>query len=162
VSELRYRRGPLCADLARAGAGAACTGAPLALATTPAWLTVTLAVLLALFAAHLAATVRRARVRIEIDERGLRLLPAGTRIAWDQLDALHLDYYSTRRDGRGGWMQLRLRAGGARLRVDSSLCGFEHLLARALFAARERGLELSPATRANAAGLHGAREGASP
>ena len=48
-------------------------------------------------------------------------------------------------------MQLRLRAGPTRVRVDSSLTGFESLLARAERAAGQRGLDLSPTTRANLA-----------
>ena len=48
-------------------------------------------------------------------------------------------------------MQLRLRAGQQSVRVDSGLMQFQGLLNRAVRAARERELELTPTTAANLA-----------
>jgi hypothetical protein len=161
MNELRYSPGALLLDAVRSVAGIAATGLPLALARPPSWLAALLALVLLLFLAHLGVTIGRARRRYLLADDVLRVLPGGTTIDWERLDALHLDYFSTRRDGRSGWMQLRLRAGDARVQVDSSLRGFDALLARAVCAARRRRLELSAATSANLSfvvdepGVHG-------
>lgn len=151
MNELRYSPRVLLLDGLRSIAGIAAAGLPLALARPPTWLAAVLAVLLMLFLVHLGMTVARGRRCYLLGEDALRVMPVGTTIDWERLDALHLDYFSTRRDGRAGWMQLRLRAGEARVRVDSSLAGFDELLGRAVRAARRRGLELSAATSANLA-----------
>jgi hypothetical protein len=70
-------------------------------------------------------------------------------ISWSELDRLKLAYYSTRRDGRGGWMQLELRSGKSALRVDSRIEGFSRIVEVAARAAERRGLSLDPATAAN-------------
>jgi hypothetical protein len=62
---------------------------------------------------------------------------------------MKLAYYSTRRDGRGGWMQLQLRAGSTTLRIDSHIEGFSELISAAVAAAETRGLSLDPAPSAN-------------
>jgi hypothetical protein len=70
-------------------------------------------------------------------------------IWWSKLDRMKLSYYSTRRDGRGGWMQLKLRAGWSTLRIDSRIQGFSELVLASAKAAEMRGLPLDPATSAN-------------
>jgi hypothetical protein len=72
-----------------------------------------------------------------------------TSIWWSKLDRMKVSYYSTRRDGRGGWMQLELRAGWSSLRVDSRVEGFSALVVAAAKAAEMRCLSLDPATSAN-------------
>jgi hypothetical protein len=62
---------------------------------------------------------------------------------------MKLAYYSTRRDRKSGWMQLKLAAGRSRLSLDSRLDGFERLVRHAALAAAGRDLELSEATAAN-------------
>ena len=69
-----------------------------------------------------------------------------SRISWAELDRMKLTYYSTRRDRRSGWMQLELSAGGARVRLDSRIAGFDRLVRRAAVVAAERGVELNEAT----------------
>jgi len=151
MNELRYSPRVLLLDGLRSIVGVAAAGLPLALAGPPPWLAALLSVVLALFLVHLGVTLARGRRCYLLDEDALRVTPSGTTIDWERLDALHLDYFSTRRDGRAGWMQLRLRAGDARVRVDSGLAGFDELLTRAVRAARRRGLEFSAATSANLA-----------
>jgi hypothetical protein len=72
-----------------------------------------------------------------------------TSIWWSKLDRMKLSYYSTRRDGRGGWMQLKLRAGWSTLRVDSRVEGFSDLVIASAKAAQMRCLSLDPATSVN-------------
>lgn len=156
--ELRYPASATAGDLLRGLAGLLASTLPLALAQPPRWLALTLAVLAGLFSWYLLVTLRRASCRYRLDQSGLRLLRGASVIDWRALDLLHLDYYSTRRDGREGWFELRLRSGGRVLRVDSRLEGFDRVLTHALRAAEARALELAPATLSNldALGLSGA------
>src|ERR1700736_1998151 len=74
----------------------------------------------ALFAVFGMRTALRHCTSIEVNEAALRssgLLQ--TSIWWSKLDRMKVSYYSTRRDGRGGGMQLQVRAGWAGLRGDS-------------------------------------------
>ena len=76
--------------------------------------------------------------------------PAGGLVEWSRIDRLKLSYFSTKRDRSGGWMQLTVgSAGGRAVKIDSSLDGFHDVVERAAYAAREVGLALSEATRAN-------------
>jgi hypothetical protein len=131
---------------------------PIATGDPPAWLLWPLLLALGLFLVFGLGTLARWRRCYRIDARGISVFPGTTRLEWAELDALELCYYSTRRDGRDGWMELRLRAGAGTVRVDSRLSGFECVLSRSVRAARERSLQLTPPTRANlrAVGLHGA------
>ena len=73
---------------------------------------------------------------------------------WNKLEGLTLRYYGTRRqrardsDG-GGFMQLTLRGGGAIVRLESSIDGFEQIARRAVKAARDNGVSLDPASAGN-------------
>jgi hypothetical protein len=80
-------------------------------------------------------------------------------IIWEELDRMNLAYYSTRRDRREGWMQLDLRSGRSRIRLDSRITGFAELVEISVRAAEARGLTLNAATAANLAAL-GVRSGA--
>lgn len=155
---LRYPASVLLGDVLRALSGMLAAAIPLALAHPPRWLAVMLLALLVLCVLYLFASLRRARCCYLLDESGIAVAPGGAAINWSALDMLRLDYYSTRRDGRAGWFELRLRSGGRALRLDSRLPGFETVLARALHAAEQRALVLAPATLANlhAMGLRGA------
>ena len=85
MTELRYARPALAADLLRGGAGAALTAAPLVAASPPTWLATLLVVLTGVFVAHLLgeaptfaglpADAREAIVR-ELGEQMDRALPA--------------------------------------------------------------------------------------
>ena len=104
----------------------------------------------ALFAVFGARTALRHCTSVEATEEVLRasgLLRAS--ISWSELNRMKLAYYSTRRDGRGGWMQLQLCAGWSTLRVDSRIEGFTELVRASAKAAEMRGLCLDPATVVN-------------
>jgi hypothetical protein len=103
-----------------------------------------------LFAVFGARTALRHGTRLEMTEAALRasgLLRVS--ISWRELNRMKLAYYSTRRDGRDGWMQLELRSGWSTLRVDSRIEGFAELVGASANAATRRGLLLDPATSAN-------------
>jgi hypothetical protein len=104
----------------------------------------------AIFALFGVRTVLRHGTRLEMSEDGLAAYgPRRQTIAWADLDRMKLGYYSTRRDRRSGWMQLELRSGGATLRLDSRIEGFDQVVRRAAAAAACRGIELNEATVAN-------------
>jgi hypothetical protein len=107
-----------------------------------------------LFLAFAGRTLLRQLAPLEMDERGIVAGgPWPRRVDWAALDDLSLQYYTTRRDREGGWMQLVLRARGRRLRLDSRIEGFDVIAARAARAADARQLPLSPTTLANLAAL---------
>ena len=104
----------------------------------------------ALFAAFGIRTVLRHLSWLELSDGMLR--SSGLRrtsISLCELDSVKLAYYSTRRDGRGGWMQLELRSGSSTIRLDSRLEGFAELVEGSAKAAKARGLFLNAATLAN-------------
>ena len=104
----------------------------------------------ALFAVFGIRTALRHCTSIEVSEAAVQssgLLQ--TSIWWNKLDQMKLSYYSTRRDGRGGWMQLKLRAGWSSLLIDSRVEGFSDLVIASAKAAELRCLSLDPATSVN-------------
>ncbi|HYE00032.1 MAG TPA: hypothetical protein VEH84_11665 [Alphaproteobacteria bacterium] len=150
----RYTPQALSGDYLRAGIGLALTLPPLLLlpmAPVVAWVFAAGALLFGLFALR---TVQRQLTAIVVDERGIALRgPLGRAIAWAELSDLRLSYFSTRRDRRGGWLQLRLSGGGRTLRIESTVQRFADIADQATEAARARGLLLSPTTVENLSSL---------
>lgn len=72
--------------------------------------------------------------------------PAEKTIMWEELEELKLSYFSTRRDGEKGWMQLRLKSKDVRLRVESTITDFWDLVDICALNAKDRGLLLDPST----------------
>jgi len=140
----------LSLDYAAAAAGLACSLGLLGfvrLAAPVAW---PLAGVAALFLVYFGRTVCRQLTHIALDETGIRAQgPLGAAIRWDDLRLLRLDYYSTRADREGGWMQLKLGDARRTIRIDSDLDGFALVVERSMQAAGDRGLALEAATLAN-------------
>ena len=104
----------------------------------------------ALFGIFGLRTVLRHGTSLEMTDTELRAEGVWRRrIPWAELDRLKLAYYSTSRDRRSGWMQLEIGAGGARVKLDSRIDGFDRLARRAAEAAGARGITLDDATLAN-------------
>ena len=154
-SEHRYSRAVLLADSLRGFAGLILCTTLIVMVQPALWLVLVLALFATLFGGYVLRVLQRCRSRIEMDSQSLRVfanLGSKTplkRLDWNELERLDLDYFCTRRDGRGGWLQLRLRAGDCSVRIDSRLSGFESILARAVAAARTCGIALSAATAGN-------------
>ena len=154
TSPLRYSWRSLLPEYASGGIGLALSLGPLAFvrpAEPVAWV---LAATALLFLVYFGRTVCRRLTHIELDEIGIRVRgPAvgllSAAIRWEDLRSLRLDYFSTRRDGEGGWMQLRLRDTQHTIRIDSELEGFAGLVRVAALEAGRRGADLDHATRAN-------------
>lgn len=152
MSVLRYPFDALRADYLRAGAGLALTLGPAVLVPAGSAALYVLAPAALLFLVFGLRTWRRQMSRVELDAAGISLFsPGRVSLAWSELRALKLSYYSTRVDRTGGWMQLTLKGedGRTTIRLDSSLDGFERVARFAATAARDNGIALSAATQSN-------------
>jgi len=145
-----YPASAMIGDYLRAAAGLVPVG--ILFATLPVG-TVAAAVLgsfAAIFGAFGLRTALRHGTSVEMTETELRARGLWrSTIHWDELDQMRLAYYSTRRDRRSGWMQLDLGAGGARVRLDSRIEGFDRVVRHAAEIAAARGLALNEATMSN-------------
>lgn len=145
----RYPLAKLTPDYLRAGIGIAVVGLPLATMELPGVVSAVLACLLVLFLAFALQNLLQHFCRVEMSETSLVMRPWGTRIDWRELTRLRLAWFTVRRGGKQGWMELKMRAGRARVRLDSRLDGFDEVARRAVAAAQERELDLDPVTLAN-------------
>ena len=149
-AEYRYPAGAIAADYMRGLAGILLTGGPLWLMGLSGPLAWALAACMALFLVYFARAVVRHLTRIELSEAGIAALgPFGRAIPWDELRSMKLNYYTTRSDRSGGWMQLDLGTGQRALSVDSRLEGFADVAGVAAQEARRRGCHLDEATLSN-------------
>ncbi len=120
------------------------------------WLMVCLGIVLALVTVYAIQTYLRQRSVIRLDDIGLHVAgPLSYSLRWQDLRRVRLSYYSTRRDGSEGWMQLKVVGKGRSIRIDSDLIGFETIVIEALKQADFLGLDVGSATRHNAAVLTG-------
>lgn len=153
-----YAKGPLMADYARAGGGFVLTAGPILALELATWVAAAFGGAALLFLLFALRTAQRNATRVEVDGDGIRTVVGplenlfGGRVEWTALRRVRLDYYSTRRDRKGGWMQMTLHGPGT-VRLESSLDGFDLIAERVAEAARMRGLPLSDATVQNFAFL---------
>jgi hypothetical protein len=155
----RYDTRVLMGDYIRAVAGAAICFAPLLLVEVASVLVYILLAIGAVFTVFGLRTLVKNLTRIEISALGIRALgPKSRAIEWAELSGMKLAYYSMRRNRQGGnmdlsgsksWMELKLRGTHGAITVDSSLDGFDAVVASALEAARDRELPLNDVTLAN-------------
>ena len=150
MSRHAYPTSAMLGDYIRAAVGFVPTVAGLAAMPLGVGAEIVLGGFAAIFAVFGVRTALRHGTLIEMTEAELRasgLLRAS--ISWSELDRMKLAYYSTRRDGRGGWMQLELHSGRSTLRVDSRIEGFTDLVQASARAAEMRGLPLNASTSVN-------------
>jgi hypothetical protein len=103
-----------------------------------------------LFLVYFARAVVRHLTRIELSETGITARgPFGGAVPWDELRSMKLNYYTTRSDRAGGWMQLDLGTRERSISVDSRLEGFTDIAGVAAQHAQRRGHRLDEATLAN-------------
>ena len=149
-ARLVYPRGATGAALLRAGAGLVLTLGPLAAAGPGGAAALVLGSLALVFTLYGVRALVRARSEIVVSREGIRVEgPIPARVPWDALVRVRLNYYTTKRDGGGGWMVLTVRGAGRTVCVESTLEGFAGLLARAVGEARARGVALTGATCGN-------------
>jgi hypothetical protein len=149
-----YPASAMYGDYVRAAAGFVPTATILAAMPVGTVAATALMGFVALFAVFGLRTILRHGTRFEVTESALRASGLRrTSIAWGELDRMTLAYYSTRRDRRDGWMQLELRSGWTKVRLDSQIEGFAELVDKSARAATSRGLTFSVATLANLAAI---------
>ena len=137
-------------DMIRGGVGLLLTAGPLIVLPMHWVVSMLFGAAAILFAVFTARIVQRALTRYEFGERGIVARgPLGVAIAWDDLDALKLQFFSTRRDRRNGWMLLVLKSGNRTLKLESTLDGFDQIVDRAAETAKVKRLELTDATTNN-------------
>lgn len=146
----RYETRTLVADYLRAGVGAFLCLGPLLVVESGSIMVYILAVLGAVFLVFGGRTFLRHRSAVGLSAEGLQIHgPWPRSLAWRDLGGMKLAYFSTGRTKAKGWMELKLRGGGTSMSFDSSLDGFDAVVAAALHAARANDLKLSDVTRAN-------------
>lgn len=151
----RYPLRAMAPDYARAGLGLAGTGA-LLLGTDPSAPAATVfAALAILFAALGVQAALRHRAAVQVSDEGIRASPRGDLLPWGSLSDLRLGYFSLRRDGRRGWMELKLGYGRHTLRLDSRLEGFAEVVGHAAREAGRAGVALDHVTVENLRILEG-------
>jgi hypothetical protein len=155
MSQHRYPASSVYSDYGRVALGLAVTLPPLLLIDLPAAVAVLFVALVALFAWFGWRTWLRQQTRIELSPEAIALRgPFARHLDWRRLERLKLAYYAPRRSRQDGWLQLTLRgAGGPSIRLDSTLEGFDRVLAQASGAVAARSLPLDPATAANLSAL---------
>ncbi|MFQ5786220.1 MAG: hypothetical protein ACE5H8_15545 [Alphaproteobacteria bacterium] len=154
MSTHRYPARALTGDYLRAAAGATLTLGPLVLVSVAPVLVYILGTIGTLFLVFGARTLLRQIACVEVSAEELRvggMLPVVLR--WQDLNGMTLSYFSTQRDRRSGWMQLKLKGGHRTLRFDSSLEDFPVLAREASAAAQANRVALSSSTLANLTAL---------
>ena len=147
MTEHHYPKDSLVKDYLRAAGGSILTVAPFFMVEMGPVIRTILGLVVMLFIGYGLSTWHRQRTTISISED--RILTHGLfskNVVWSELEVLKLSYYSTQRDKREGWMQLVLSGGGQRLKLDSTLQGFDQIVGRAIREAEARHLQLSDTT----------------
>jgi hypothetical protein len=150
MNSYAYPSAAAFSDLTRALLGGGAAVIPVGAASTGPLVTALLLAIAAVFAALGLRAALLLFTRFEVDETGIAAVgPLNSAVSWRDLRMVKLAYYSTRRDGSDGWLQLTLVGARRRVSVDSRLDGFRRLAAIAAEAACARNLPLDPATCSN-------------
>jgi hypothetical protein len=103
-----------------------------------------------LFLVYFGRTVVRQLTWIEVDAIGIcERGPLGVAIRWDAVRAVRLNYYSTRPDRTGGWMEFIVQGPRRSIRVESTLDDFADLVRECAREAQARGIAPDERTRVN-------------
>ncbi len=158
----RYPVKSLKGDYFRAGAGLAFCALPLLFAPPFGGVFVVFGGLASMFAIYGLRVWARQMTVVDLTETVLsaagpriisgRLAPRVT-LAWDEVRAIKLSYYSTKRERTDGWMTLKLKGAGESLSVESDIDGFSTIAAKAAATAKANKVPLSEATVSNFAVL---------
>ncbi len=158
----RYPVKSLKGDYFRAGAGLAVCALPLFFAPPFGAVFVVFGSLAAMFAIYGLRAWARQMTVVDVAETvvstaGPRIisgrLASRVTLAWDEVSAVKLSYYSTKRDRTDGWMNLKLKGAGESLSVESDIDGFSAIAAKAAAVAKANSVPLSETTVSNFAVL---------
>jgi hypothetical protein len=149
TNTFHYSFNSVAADYARAGIGlliVVLVALLFSVAFIPGMILLILAVVFAGFGLQ---TLLRHRTTFKVSDEEIVARPWGTRLRWRELTDVRLEYYALERQSKQGWMQLTLRSGRRRLRLDSRLDGFLEVAQRAAESAHANQLPMSPTTMTN-------------
>ena len=150
MTQHRYPSHTIASDYTRAGVGTVLTLAPLSAVPATSIAGIVLSLLGALFIFFGGRTWIRGRTVAQLSDECLAVTALRYKtILWQDMAALELRYFATRRDRSQGWMQLTLKSADTTLRLESTLEDFEKITRTAARAASRRGLSLSPSTLEN-------------
>jgi len=155
MERYRYPTTSLVPDYLRVAFGLAVSAGPLMALDLASAVAILLSGLALLFAWFGVRTALRQLSWLELSAADIALCgPIRRRLPWQEVGRMQLAYYAPRRARQDGWLQLTLRGRrGPKIRVDSTLDGFDEVLRRATAAATRNELPLDPATQANLAAL---------
>lgn len=145
----RYVRSSLYGDYLRAAIGTVFLGTPLYFAAGSPVIATILGTLLLLFVGFGVRTGLRQMTRIETTPDALVAIgPFGRAMPWAGINKVELKFFSTRRDRTGddGWVQLNVCDPAGCLKLESSLTGFDELVAKVAKAAFHNAAEMSEVT----------------
>ena len=146
TAEYGYPRREIGKDYLRALIGLAVCAAPFLWVRPATFVVALLAGMAVLFLVLLAQTAYRHAQRIVIDDDGITIHAVLRRhIPWTQLQQLQLSYFTTWKNVKG-FMELKLKGGGATMRIGSNLQGFKDVVRVASAAAGRNRLQFSAAT----------------
>ena len=146
----RYPRRNIFSDYTRAGVGVLLTSVPLTAIPVASIAGIVLSLLGFMFVFVAGRTWIRGRTVVQLSDQGLAVAALQYKtISWQDVAALNLRYFATKRDRTQGWMQLTLKSTNTTLQLESTLEGFETITRAAARAASQRALSLSPSTLEN-------------
>ena len=142
-----YPRSIVVKEYCQTGIGIVFTGVPLLLFGPSSVIVSLLGCFFCLFLAYGIRAYRHSQMKFIVDNSAIQALGPGKKVMlWEELEEIKLSYFSTRRDGENGWMQLKLKGRGKRLRVESTITDFWDLVGICALKAKNRGLALDPST----------------
>ena len=137
-------------DMLRSALGMLFTAVPLLLFGPSSVIVYILVGLFLMFAIYCVRAIVRKKMQISVSTDGIQVTGLkGKFIDWEALEALKLSYYSTRRDGEKGWMQLKLKGRGTRLTLESTISDFDDLVQLCVLKAQEKGMKFDASTARN-------------
>lgn len=134
----------------RSGMGITLSLLPLLLLGPSSVIVIILVCFLCLFSIYGIRAVAKNRTKIVLGETAIEVSGLGEKlIFWEDLVDLDLAYFSTRRDGEKGWMQLKLKGGGQTVKIESTISDFWELVEFSTLKAQKNGVVLSASTARN-------------
>ena len=108
-----------------------------------------------LFVIYGIRTFIRQMIKVVLNENSLKVvIYRDSTLTWDDISQLSLSFFSLRRDGNEGWMQLCVKGAGKTMRFESSLSDFDVVVRRAIQVAVTNKITLSQSTLSNVEALN--------
>ena len=154
MTELRYSTKSLNADILRAIIGFVLCICPVILIVAEPLINLILLSSSLLFLIFGIRAWLRRRVRIYCKETEIIIKgPISRSLKWDELSSLKLSYFSTRRNKKDGWMQLKLEGKSKKITIESNLEKFVEICSRAYQAANNNKIAITKTSERNFAEL---------